>query len=148
MDDYETLNINETFNYVGMKTTSISPDTDSDEHKKVNVTYHFVNVPFGSIIDDAIRTDTIRLQRDLRKNFDNLIDGQTMDRTYHAKPSTVVSVAMGENVIVNNMIDMTDAEKDVYVKELLERSAKHHGTVETATPTIDNGELPTVEDIE
>lgn len=96
---------------------SCKPDGDSTESKKFTVRTTFTNVRFGDIVVDAIRTDNIRYQRDVRKLFDTLDNGATLERVYGAKPSTHVTEEMMRDAYVTMLKTLTPDERRAQIEK-------------------------------
>ena len=112
-------NVPTTYNGVRLTTVSVKPDGDSTTSKKITVRTTFDNVPIDTIVTDAIRTDNIRYQRDLRKLFDTLTDGATMERVYGAKTSaTVITPEMAENAFRAKLDNMTPTDRVAYIEQM------------------------------
>ncbi len=111
------------YDVVRITAVSVKPDGDSKVSKKVNVRTTIDNVPFNALIADALRTDNIRFQRDLRKRFDTLTNGETIERIYGAKVATVViTEEMARDAYVTNLLNMTPAERDIEIAKLSEKA--------------------------
>ena len=114
----ETTDLNTLVNMVHLSTVSVKPDGDATTSKKLTIRTTFTNVPFRDIVIDAIRTDNIRLQRDLRKLFDTLDTDVTWERVYNAKPSTHITEEMARSVYVTNLRNMTPEQRDAEFAKL------------------------------
>ncbi len=111
------------YNVVRITAVSVKPDGDSKVSKKVNVRTTINNVPLNALIADALRTDNIRFQRDLRKRFDTLKVGETLERTYGAKVATVIiTEEMARDAYVTKLVNMTPAERDIEIAKLSEKA--------------------------
>ncbi len=110
-------------NVVRITAVSVKPDGDSKVSKKVNVRTTIDNVPLNALIADALRTDNIRFQRDLRKRFDTLKVGETLERTYGAKVvAVVITEEMARDAYVIKLVNMTPAERDIEIAKLSEKA--------------------------
>ena len=111
------------YDVVRITAVSVKPDGDSKVSKKVNVRTTINNVPFNALIADALRTDNIRFQRDLRKRFDTLTNGETIERVYGAKVAAVViTEEMARDAYVTKLVNMTPAERDIEIAKLSEKA--------------------------
>ena len=120
----ETTNVHELVTGVKItKTMSIKPDGESNDKKKITLVIDFDGVSFASVIEGAVKTDIIRAQASLRKLYDTLTDGQTIERKYAAPPVATVSKEQGEAMVINEMKNLDPSEHVEYLKNL----AKKHG---------------------
>ena len=99
------------------KAVSISPFKGSPDSKKLTLVIDFDGCPLQSVFDKASSNDVISWQNNNRDKYDSLVDGSTIERDFSAPPSTVVSIAQGEQIVLAEMAGMSDDEKQAYLNE-------------------------------
>lgn len=118
------MNLNDIIAGVSItKACSVSPDKDSDEHKKINITVKFDGVKLQSVFDKAVSGAVIAWQNGVgRKAFDTLKDNQTVTIQF-AAPASRTAVDP-EVAMIAKLQSMTPTERVAYIKELEAKATK------------------------
>ncbi len=123
----ETTVITETVKGVKItKTASIKPHGETDAPtKKVTLVIDFDGTTLASVFESAVRSDVIKWQGNNRDNFDNIVDGSTIQRKFSAPPVAVVTEEDGKQAFRNKLASFdTDEERQAYIDETLKNVQK------------------------
>jgi len=120
--DSGNTNVNMVLHGVSLvRKISVKPDGDSKQSKKMTVTTKYDGATLNTVLDDANKTDIIRLQRSLREKYDDLTDGGTIDRVYGAKPSAVITPDVAKSTFTNHLTTLSVEDREIAIANMIEQ---------------------------
>ena len=124
------------------KTCKIKADETSTTSKTITLVVDFGKSTMQSVFNRAMTAFVIKWQGNNRKNFDRLVDGQTIDVDFGESATMVITEEMAKQAFRNSFLSKTAEQQKTEIAEMTQAMEKKIADAEAAetdeTDTKDN----------